>query len=33
MPSLDDAMSAHERWDVVMFVRSLQAAKPKVAAK
>ena len=33
MPSLDDAMSAHERWDVVMFVRSLQAAKPKVADK
>ncbi|MGH7778523.1 MAG: c-type cytochrome [Candidatus Binataceae bacterium] len=24
MPSYDDAMSAHERWDVVMYVRSLQ---------
>jgi len=26
MPSYDDAMSAHERWDVVMYVRSLQQA-------
>jgi mono/diheme cytochrome c family protein len=34
MPSLDDAMSAHERWDVVMFVRSMQqAAKAGVAAR
>jgi mono/diheme cytochrome c family protein len=32
MPSLDDAMSAHERWQVVLFVRSLQQAG-KVAAK
>ncbi len=28
MPSYDDAMSAHERWQVVLFVRSLQQAKP-----
>lgn len=36
MPSYDDAMSAHERWDVVMYVRSLQqagAAAAKTAAK
>jgi mono/diheme cytochrome c family protein len=26
MPSLSDAMSEHERWQVVMFVRSLQRA-------
>jgi hypothetical protein len=26
MPSLSDAMSEHERWQVVMFVRSLQHA-------
>jgi mono/diheme cytochrome c family protein len=26
MPSLGDAMSEHERWQVVMFVRSLQRA-------
>ena len=25
MPSYNDAMSAHERWQVVLFVRSLQA--------
>src|SRR5690348_10952020 len=32
MPSLDDAMSAHERWDVVMFVRALQQAASSSAA-
>ena len=34
MPPLDDAMSSEERWQVVLFVRSLQAAaKPSVAGK
>jgi len=36
MPAYGDAMSAHERWDVVMYVRSLQqagAAAAKTAAK
>jgi mono/diheme cytochrome c family protein len=34
MPPLDDAMSSDERWQVVLFVRSLQAAaKPAVAGK
>jgi mono/diheme cytochrome c family protein len=36
MPSYDDAMSAHERWDVVMYVRSLQQsanATSKTASK
>ena len=31
MPSLADAMSSHERWQVVVFVRSLQ--NPSVAGK
>ena len=31
MPSYADAMSAHERWQVVTFVRSLQ--HPGVASK
>ncbi len=34
MPSLADAMSQDERWQVVLFVRSLQAAaQPKVTGK
>ncbi len=34
MPSLADAMSPDERWQVVLYVRSLQdAAKPAVAGK
>ncbi len=28
MPSYDDAMSPNERWDVVMYVRSLQNQPP-----
>jgi mono/diheme cytochrome c family protein len=38
MPSYDDAMSSNERWDVIMYVRSLQAkaaeaAKSKVSSR
>jgi mono/diheme cytochrome c family protein len=38
MPSYDDAMSSDERWDVIMYVRSLQAkaaeaAKNKISSR
>jgi mono/diheme cytochrome c family protein len=33
MPSYNDAMSAHERWQLVLFVRSLQQAQKPLAGK
>ncbi len=32
MPSYDDAMSSHERWEVVLFVRQLQKASSQETA-
>ena len=31
MPALGDAMSAHERWEVVLYVRALQGKLPREA--
>ncbi|HTW88403.1 MAG TPA: c-type cytochrome [Candidatus Binataceae bacterium] len=31
MPSYDDAMSSNERWDVIMYVRSMQAKAAEAA--
>ena len=33
MPSYDDAMSGHERWQVVLFVRQLQHGGSGIASK